>query len=129
MRIDNVLIGQRIIIRNYEKSDLDFLTGMWFDEENGKYMSDPTAEYVDEVFQKALDTLGESQFGYYLVITLADTMESIGSFCIFPDEDKKVYGFWHPSPLWQHPHTKAIVIWSTVESTPTSIPWNSDSWM
>ena len=91
MRIDNVLIGQRIIIRNYEKSDRDFLTGMWFDEENGKYMSDPTAEYVDEVFQKALDTLGESQFGYYLVITLADTMESIGSFCIFPDEDKKVY--------------------------------------
>ena len=91
MRIDNVLIGQRIIIRNYEKSDLDFLTGMWFDEENGKYMSDPTAEYVDEVFQKALNTLDESQFGYYLVIALADTMESIGSFCIFPDEDKKVY--------------------------------------
>lgn len=56
MRIDNVLIGQRIIIRNYEKSDLDFLTGMWFDEENGKYMSDPTAEYVDEIFQKALDS-------------------------------------------------------------------------
>lgn len=91
MRIDNVLIGQRIIIRNYDKSDLDFLTGMWFDEENGKYMSDPTAEYVDEVFQKALDTLGESKFGYYLVIALADTMESIGSFCIFPDADKKVY--------------------------------------
>lgn len=32
-------------------------------------------------------------------------------------------------PSLQHPHTKATVIWSTVESTPTSIPWNSDSWM
>ena len=91
MRIEKDLLGQRIIIRNYEKSDLDFLTGMWFDEENGKYMSDPTAEYVDEVFQKALDTLGESKFGYYLVIELSDTMESIGSFCIFPGEDRKVY--------------------------------------
>ena len=91
MRIDKELIGQRIIIRNYEKSDLNFLTDMWFDEENGKYMSDPTAEYVDEVYQKALDTLGESKYGYYLLIALADTMESIGSFCIFPDEDKKVY--------------------------------------
>ena len=91
MRIDKALAGQRIIIRNYEKSDLDFLTGMWFDEENGKYMSDATVEYVDDVFQKALDTLGESKFGYYLVIALADTMESIGSFCIFPDKDKKVY--------------------------------------
>ena len=91
MRIDKELVGQRIVIRNYEKSDLAFLTSMWFDEENGKYMSDPTAEYVDEIYQKALDTLGESQFGYYLVIEFADTMEAIGSFCIFPDEDKKVY--------------------------------------
>lgn len=73
------------------ESDLTFLTDMWFDQENGKYMSDPAREYVDEAFQKALDTLGESQYGYYLVIALADTMESIGSFCIFPDEEKKVY--------------------------------------
>lgn len=91
MRIDNVMIGQRIFIRNYEKADLNFLTSMWFDEENGKYMSDPTAEYVDEEFQNALNTLGESKFGYYLVIELADTRETIGSFCIFPDEDKRVY--------------------------------------
>lgn len=91
MRIGKALLGQRIIIRNYEQSDLDFLTDMWFDAENGKYMSDPTAAYVDEAFQKALDTLGESKFGYYLVIELSSTMESIGSFCIFPDEDTKVY--------------------------------------
>lgn len=54
-------------------------------------MSDPTREYVDEAFQKALDTLGESQFGYYLVMELADKKERIGSVCMFPDEGKKVY--------------------------------------
>ena len=91
MRIDRALIGQRIIIRNYEKPDLTFLTGMWLDEENGKYLSDPVAAYVDEVYQSALDTLGESKLGYYLVIALVDTMEPIGSFCFFPDEDKRVY--------------------------------------
>ena len=86
MRIDNPMRGERILVRNYEKSDLEFLTGMWFHEENGKYMSDPTAEYVDQAYQKALDTLGESRLGYYLVIVLADTGESVGSFCMFPDE-------------------------------------------
>lgn len=91
MRIDNPMRGERILVRNYEKSDLEFLTGMWFHEENGKYMSDPTAEYVDQAYQKALDTLGESRLGYYLVIVLADTGESVGSFCMFPDERKKVY--------------------------------------
>lgn len=91
MKIDKTIHGQRIVIRNYEKSDLDFVTGMWLDEENGKYMSDPTAAYVDEVFQKALETLDESRFGYYLIIKSANTGERIGSFSVFPDEDRKVY--------------------------------------
>ncbi len=91
MKIEKDLLGKRIRIRNYAESDLDFLTDMWFDEENGKYMSDPTREYVDETFQKALYTLGESQYGYYLVVELADTQERIGSCCMFPNEDRKVY--------------------------------------
>ena len=64
---------------------------MWFDEENGKYLCDPTREYVDEAFQHALDTLGESLYGYYFVIALAETDERIGSACIFPDADGKVF--------------------------------------
>lgn len=91
MKIKTVLLGQRIRIRDYTESDLEFLTNMWFDEENGKYMSDPAREYVDEAFQKALDTLGESKFGYYLVIELADTTERVGSFCLFPDEAAQIY--------------------------------------
>ena len=91
MKVEHPMLGRRICLRNYTESDLTFLTDMWFDEENGKYMSDPTREYVDEAFQKALDTLGESRYGYYLVIELADTKERIGSACMFPDENKKMY--------------------------------------
>lgn len=91
MRIYHAMVGQRIVIRNYEKTDLNFLTSMWFDEENGKYLSDPTAEHVDEVFQNALDTMEESKFGFYLVIELLESKEPVGSFCIFPDKEKRVY--------------------------------------
>lgn len=91
MKIEQSILSRRICLRNYTESDLGFLTDMWFDEENGKYLSDPVREYVDEAFQRALDTLGESEYGYYLVIELADTKERIGSACMFPDEDKKVY--------------------------------------
>lgn len=91
MKIEKDLLGKRLRIRNYERTDLVFLTNMWFDEENGKYLSDPTREYVDEAYQKALDTLDESPYGYYLVIELADTRTPIGSACMFPDESKRIY--------------------------------------
>lgn len=91
MKIEQPLFGERICLRNCMESDLPFFMDMWFDEENGKYLSDPTKEYVDEIFQKALDTLGESQYGYYLAIEHTDTRERIGSACVFPDEARKVY--------------------------------------
>lgn len=91
MKIQADMRCSHIRIRNYRETDLPFLTDMWFDEENGKYLSDPTREYVDEAFQKALDTLGESESGYYLVIELADTGERVGSCCMFPDKAGRVY--------------------------------------
>lgn len=91
MKIETALQGSRIQIRDYRKSDLEFLTDMWFDAENGTYLSDPARAYVDETYQHALDTLEDSPHGYYLVIELADTGETIGSCCIFPDETRKVY--------------------------------------
>lgn len=91
MKIAHPLRGKRICLRNYTESDLSFLTDMWFDEENGAYLSDPTREYVDDAFQNALDTLGESPYGYYLVIELADSKEPIGSLCAFPNEQEMVY--------------------------------------
>ena len=90
MRIEKEMSGNRIRIRNDEKSDLDFVTGMWLDEVNGKYLSDPTEDNVDAAFQKALDSLSDSQYGYYLIIEHNDTGDRIGSFSVFPDEDGKV---------------------------------------
>lgn len=67
MKLNEPLVGQRIVIRNYQKSDLDFITCMWFDEGNGKYMSDPTREYVTDAYQSILDDLENSDDGYHLI--------------------------------------------------------------
>ena len=83
MKIDKPIQGPRLTIRSYERFDLPFVTNMWLDPENGRYMSDPTADHVDAVFQNALDTLQDSPHGYYLIIELAG--ERIGSFSVFPD--------------------------------------------
>lgn len=91
MQIENNLIGERIEITNYQKSDYSFVTDMWFDEENGKYMSDPTREYVNEEYQKALDHLQDSLEGYYFVMKLKASGELIGTCCVFPDEHKEVF--------------------------------------
>ncbi|MDE6579336.1 MAG: GNAT family N-acetyltransferase [Ruminiclostridium sp.] len=89
MKIENKLIGKRIAIRSYQKSDLDFVSGMWFDKENGRYLSAPEKEYIDEKFQRAVDGLEDSSFGYYFVAELLDTGELIGSCSTFPDSDDK----------------------------------------
>lgn len=89
MRLDAPLVGERLCIRNYEPADLDFSSGMWFDPENGKYLSDPTAEYVDATYQKALDSLQDSRSGYYL--TVWDGRERVGTCCVFPDKNREEY--------------------------------------
>ena len=86
MLIEKPLVSSRITVRNYQKADLPYLTAMWFDEENGKYMSDPTEEYVDSKYQKALDELEDNPKGYYLTVVSNETGKIIGSSCIFPDE-------------------------------------------
>lgn len=84
MKLDAPLTGERIILRNYVRTDLPFLTEMWLDEKNGKYLSDPTKEFVNDVYQKALDHLENSTDGYYLVAELQDSGEPVGSAGIFP---------------------------------------------
>lgn len=60
---------------------------MWFDEENGKYLSDPARGYADERYQRVLDELENREDGYYLVAELFTTGEEIGSAGIFPGSD------------------------------------------
>ena len=85
MLIEKPLSASRITIRNYQSADLPFFTAMWFDEENGKYLSDPTQEYVDSVYQAALDDLEDNPNGYYLTVVLNASGQIIGSCCIFPE--------------------------------------------
>ena len=91
MLIEKPLSASRITIRNYQRTDLPFLTAMWFDEENGKYLSDPTREYVDSVYQTALDGLEDNPYGYYLTIVLNASGQTIGSCFIFPDNKNKSF--------------------------------------
>ena len=84
MKIGAALTGPRLYLRDHRPSDLDFSAGMWLDEENGRYLSDPTWDYVDAPFQKALDTLQDSGAGYYLTACLSGTEERVGTCCLFP---------------------------------------------
>lgn len=86
MRIDK-LISDRVAIRSYEVEDKEFCTDMWFDEENGKYLSDPTKEYLDDVYQEAVDTLQDVDYGYYFVIEDAKDGKRLGTCCAFPDDN------------------------------------------
>lgn len=90
MKITDVIYGNRLYIRSYDNSDIDFVSKMWFDEENGRYLSDPTFEYIDEKFQKAVDGIQDCESGYYFVACLK-TGEKIGSASAFPDEDNLNY--------------------------------------
>lgn len=99
MKIDKPIQGPRLAIRSYERSDLPFVTGMWLDPENGKYLSDPTADHVDAVFQKALDSLQDSPYGYYLIIELAG--ERIGSFSVFPEDGVYDIGYCIHKDHWR----------------------------
>lgn len=87
MKLDTPLHGNRVIIRNYEKQDLSAISAMWFDEENGRYMSDPTPEHIDEPYRNILEHLDESTDGYYLIVQHIGTNEIIGTAGIFPTED------------------------------------------
>ncbi len=110
MKLNEPLKGERIVIRNHKKSDLPFVTDMWFDEENGKYMSDPTREYVDDRYQNILDDLENSDDGYYLIAELADGNVPIGTAGIFPT-DGGVYdiGYCVHKSKWQQGFGSEIV--------------------
>ena len=91
MKINTELTGARVYIRDYRPADLDFAAGMWLDRENGRYLSDPARDYVDEAFQRALDTLQDSETGCYLTVCLNGTGERVGTCCLFPDECREGY--------------------------------------
>ncbi|MCH5274461.1 MAG: GNAT family N-acetyltransferase [Lachnospiraceae bacterium] len=91
MQLKNNLYASRITVRDYRKSDLPFLVAMWFDEENGKYLSDPTKDYVNDEYRKALEKLEDNPHGYYLTLVLNASEEIMGSCFMFPDDKKESF--------------------------------------
>lgn len=90
MKIPETIQGNRIYLRSYDNNDVSFVSSMWFDEENGKYLSDPTQEFIDDAFQKALDNIQDVDDGFYFIISL-NSGKKIGSISTFPDESGQEY--------------------------------------
>ena len=112
MKIPEIIHGKRIYLRSYDKNDVSFVSGMWFDEENGKYLSDPTLDFIDDVFQSALDNIQDSEDGFYFVVCL-DSGERIGSASTFPNEDKTEYdiGYCIHKDFWKNGYgTEAVSV-------------------
>lgn len=114
MKLEDRQIGKRIALRGYRKTDFEFVSGMWFDKENGKYLSDPEIEYIDEKYQKAVDEMDDCPFGYYFVAEKLETGELVGSCCAFPDydgEDKLIFdiGYCVHKSYWRQGYGKEIL--------------------
>lgn len=111
MKIGTPLCGARVRVRDYRKSDLPFCTGLWFDAENGRYMSDPPAGCADAVYQRALDGMEDNAEGYYFVIERAGTGERIGTCCAFPYENGERYdiGYCIQKSQWRHGYGEEAV--------------------
>ena len=86
MKIPETIQGNRIYLRSYDKNDVSFVSSMWFEEENGKYLSDPTPEFIDDAFQKEFDNIQDVDDGFYFIISL-NSGGKIGSISTFPDEN------------------------------------------
>lgn len=84
MQIHTPLRGARVCIRDYVHGDLPFVCSLWFDPENGRYMSDPPADRVDDRYRAACAAMEDSADGFYFVVELAETGERIGTCCAFP---------------------------------------------
>ena len=109
MKIRTPLPGQRMIVRDYTPEDLAFCTGMWFDPENGRYLSDPDQEHVDEVFQKALNGLQDSETGYYFIVELHESGERVGTCCAFPEDGVYDIGYCIHRDYWRRGYGTELV--------------------
>jgi len=62
------------------------LLDLWCDEENGKYMSDPVWDNVDEKYLSCVDEMEDNAEGYYLIAELKESGRKAGTCCIFPEK-------------------------------------------
>ena len=125
MRIKNNLIGTNIYIRNYEPADKDFCTSMWLDEENGRYLSDPTKEFADDDYRQAVDNMYNSPDGYYFIVNRICDDRRIGTCCAFPDETRQAIdiGYCIQQSYWRQGYAtellKKIIEWAQAQNFTT----------
>ena len=91
----------RLTIRSWHKSDKDFTLSLWGDKENGKYMSDPVCENMDEEYLKCVDQMEDSPAGYFLVAEWKEDGRPVGTCCIFPENGNYDIGYCIAKNHWK----------------------------
>lgn len=90
MKIEGIKT-KRLNLRNYKKTDADFVISIWNDPEMGKYMPDPSIENMDEEYRKVYETLEEDEECCYLISESLATGERIGTCSFVASEDGSTY--------------------------------------
>ena len=91
----------RLLIRSYRDSDRDFCISLWCDEENGRYMSDPLFENIDERYLSCFEGMENDEDGYYLIAELKDNDIPIGTCCAFPEGGNYNIGYVIDRHYWK----------------------------
>ncbi|SDI84948.1 Protein N-acetyltransferase, RimJ/RimL family [Pseudobutyrivibrio sp. 49] len=101
MKIEQNIETSRMILRSYQKDDRAFCISLWCDPENGKYMSDPTVDCLNENYIKYFDKMEYEQDGYYLIATDKVTGKAIGTCCLFQEEGNYDIGYCISKHHWK----------------------------
>lgn len=81
----------RLELRGFTKDDALWAYSIWNDPEMGKYLPDEAKEQIDYEYIKELEVLGEDEQCCYLIPTLKDSKERVGTCSFMISDDKKTY--------------------------------------
>ena len=100
MKLENIET-ERLLLRSYCDDDRDYCLSLWSDKENGKYLSDPISENIDERYLGYFENMADDPEGYYLVCEFKETHVVCGTFCMFSSEDGYDIGYCVDKAYWQ----------------------------
>ena len=101
MILSEIIETPRLVIRSWRKEDKEFTLSLWGDKENGKYMSDPSFENIDEEYLACVDEMEDSPDGYYITIELKADGSRVGTCCAFPEDDNYDIGYCIAKEQWR----------------------------
>ena len=110
MKIDEIST-KRLHLRNYKKSDAEFVISIWNDPIMGKYMPDPSIENMDDEYRKVYDILENDEECCYLISESSDTGERIGTCSFVPSKDGVTFdlGYCVHMKLWKRGYGTEMV--------------------